>query len=729
MRSRSRWRAWRDIVALYGVFTGLALAYTWPLALALGSAFPYPTRELSTLARADLNLMSWILSWGAHQVRHDPLHLFDANILHPFPRPLAFADHMLAGVLLVLPVDLVHHNPVLNSNLLLLASFVLGGVGTALLVRELGATLPAATLSGALFAFGPLRWAQLIHIQALSSHWMPFTLLLLHRFLRTGRWTAGLGFAATLLLTALSSMYHLYYFGLAVVLFLGLHAVWGCPVAPRAYRRTMGLMALVAILIAPTLLPYAAARADLALVRDPAHATLFAAVAAQYLGGLGAPLGLQPWRAVDGRLVTPLLGLGTAVLAFLGAARGTDTPAGGRRVAGLYACLALALALVSLGQRMRLTETSTAGVPGPHALLAAVVPGFDALRLPQRAAAGALLAWSVMAGLGAQALLERVRFRASRIVVGTLLAGVVLLECWRPAPYVTGAPLVEPLPAVYDWLAAQPGDVPILEIPVGGPVEETFYMLRSTYHWKRLVNGRTAASPGRPFLQLALANFPDERSLRLLRTLRVAFVVVHRTALPADRASVCSRLPEAFASALVLRYQDAAACVFAVVGAPATVPVVGHPISMATARLTTSSGEDASAAADGDVGTHWTQRVLPDDSGWLQIELPEARPVGRVVVRLGSHFGEYLRAYDIRTSLDGEHWEPAAQAPIAEPPLAGLLTAPQDLRTEAVMVPRPVRYLRLVRPPVPPVVPTLYMQWGWWGVHEIELYEDADGSP
>jgi hypothetical protein len=151
-------------------------------------------------------------------------------------------------------------------------------------------------------------------------------------------------------------------------------------------------------------------------------------------------------------------------------------------------------------------------------------------------------------------------------------------------------------------------------------------------------------------------------------------------------------------------------------------------MSMAVARLTTSTGDDARAAADGDVGTHWTQRVRAEDAGWLQIELPEARSVRRVVVRLGRHFGEYLRAYDITTSLDGKSWETAARAEIAEPPLGGLLTRPDDLRTEAVIVPRPIRYLRLERPPVGRVMPTLYLQWGWWGVHEIELYEDDDGS-
>jgi hypothetical protein len=45
----------------------------------------------------------WRLSWVAHQLPRDPLHLFDANIFFPELRTLAYSDAMLVPALLAAP--------------------------------------------------------------------------------------------------------------------------------------------------------------------------------------------------------------------------------------------------------------------------------------------------------------------------------------------------------------------------------------------------------------------------------------------------------------------------------------------------------------------------------------------------------------------------------------------------------------------------------------------------
>jgi hypothetical protein len=74
-------------------------------------------------------------------------------------------------------------------------------------------------------------------VHLLATHWMPLTYLFLHRLLRTGRSAPGIAFALCLLLQALTSVNHAYYFGIAVALFLCLHAALRLPAAPGAYRR------------------------------------------------------------------------------------------------------------------------------------------------------------------------------------------------------------------------------------------------------------------------------------------------------------------------------------------------------------------------------------------------------------------------------------------------------------------------------------------------------------
>src|SRR5438552_4790582 len=74
------------ILATLGLFVGLAVVHTWPLATAPG-----------TLARndnGDAILHEWIMAWVSHQVVTNPLHLFDANIFYPERHTLAYSDHL-----------------------------------------------------------------------------------------------------------------------------------------------------------------------------------------------------------------------------------------------------------------------------------------------------------------------------------------------------------------------------------------------------------------------------------------------------------------------------------------------------------------------------------------------------------------------------------------------------------------------------------------------------------
>ncbi len=707
-------------IAFLVIYVLLTIAYTWPLAERLDATFVYPGLP-SVLGRADLYLTSSILSWIAHQIIRHPLRLFEANFFYPLPRSLAFSEHMLAGALLLLPVDLVHHSPVLEHNVLVLVSFALGATGVALLVHELGGSFVAALAGGALFAFNPLRQAQLGHVQALSTHWMPFTLLFLHRSLRTASWRAGLLFAATLLLQLLSSITYLYYFGLAIVLFLALHAVCRCPAAPGAYRRVFWLGLAVLVAVVPTMLPYVVQRDVFDLAHDPMQSVDFSAVGMHYLAAVLAPADMLQRRFVDGRLLSPMLGMATALLSVWGLWRGGDVEYGGRRLAILYGGLALGLAIVSLGPAMRMQIEPSIGFPGPHAWFARYVPGFDALRVPQRAGAITLLALSVLAGLGADVVVFRRGSRFPRSVGVALLAGLAALDCWRPALSVLPAPADGGVPAVYRWLAAQPGNFAIVELPMKESDQEAAYMLLSGYHWKRLVNGYSGFVPGHAYLIHVLADFPDAASVRLMHALGVRYVVAHVRGGHRE-ARLCERIGAR--AYLVSRYRDPDACVLEIMGAPALpAQPADRPVSLVSARLSSSARDNPGAVADGNLATHWLQPVTWR-AGWLQVDLPAEQQLTRVVLRFARHFGEYPRSYQVAASAYGSRWTTLVDAPVAEPPLAGLLAHPEDLAMEIRLPGSAVRHLRILKPQLTRIdqIP-LYLDWHRWGLHELELYE------
>ena len=111
----------------------------------------------------------------------------------------------------------------------------------------------------------------------------------------------------------------------------------------------------------------------------------------------------------------------------------------------------------------------------------------------------------------------------------------------------------EPLPAVYAWLKSQPLDAPVIELPIlpndglfqRPRFDDSVYLLRSTTHWKRLVNGYAGTEPA-PYARIrdVMRDFPSDESVALLRSLDVRYVVVHLRGFgPNRRKAIEERLP------------------------------------------------------------------------------------------------------------------------------------------------------------------------------------------
>jgi F5/8 type C domain-containing protein len=701
------------------IFVAATIVWTWPLARHPASAYAIHLADPNTLQRADMSLTTWMLAWSGHALRTSPLHLFDANIFHPLPKTLAFSESLVASALLVLPVDLAFGNPVLDHNVLVVATFVLGGVGTTLLLRELGCSLVPALAAGAVFVFNAFRWGTLTHVQVLSSQWMPWTLLALHRLFATGRRRTALAFAAGMTAVALSSVYYLYFFGAAVGAVLVLAWALRGPAAPGSRRRAWLGLAAAAAVMGVVMVPYLQARAMYTLERTWNQAGVFSLPALVFFGGLLDPAA-TPYA---GKTV---VGVGGLLLGLVGLAGRARPEHGGRRAVVLYLAVALVGVFITLGPTMKLYSAWAPGAPGPWRLLSTLVPGWDALRVPARGATVALLGIAVLVGFGADALLRLARRPAARAVVTLVVLAVVLDEAWRPAVYPIPVPWQGEPPAVDRWLATQPGTFAIVDLPLGTPDGDAQAMVLSAYHWKRLVNGYSGFTPTSRYFRRLCLGFPSDESLRVLTAIGVRMAVIHKPeALPAHQRLCTAPLPPT----LVRLYDDPAACVVGITGAPPAPPLPPDaPVSLAGAHLVTSGGDDARAVVDGDLATHWVQTVVRQTPGWLEIDLPEEHAIARVVVRLGPHFGEFLREYELLASQDGTTWTRLAKDDLPRPPVVDIQTRPQDLRTE-IVVPAagvtPARRFRLVRPAQsdPSDFFDLWPGWPVWGVHELELYE------
>jgi hypothetical protein len=244
--------AWRATA----VYVVAALAMSWPLALQIHSAM---AGDLG-----DPLLNAWILAWGSEHFTAllggdlgAYARWWNANIFHPSPLTLAYSEHLTPQILMGLPVWWLTRNVLLVYNLTYLASIVLSGLGTFLLVRELTGRPRAALVAGLFFAFVPYRIAQTPHLQVLWSQWMPFTLYAFRRYLEFGRPRALAGAVAALLAQQLSCGYYLIYFSPFVALYL----VWEITARRRWHDwrllGALGAAAVVDVAIAwPFFAPY-----------------------------------------------------------------------------------------------------------------------------------------------------------------------------------------------------------------------------------------------------------------------------------------------------------------------------------------------------------------------------------------------------------------------------------------------------------------------------------------
>ena len=220
----------------------------------------YPqVRHLDTGVSPDIGdplFSTWRISWVAHQIVRDPLHLFDGNIFHPTRYTLAFSDAALVPALTVVPLIWLGVPQLVAYNLLLLSGFALSGIGMFVLVRSLTGQIGAALVAGFVFAFLPYRYMHYAHLELQMAQWMPLCLWAFHRTLKSGRLRDGILTGLFFALQTLSSIYYGLFFATFMVPFAGVLLIAaGRDRAIGAIRPLLAGAALAGVLVAPLALP------------------------------------------------------------------------------------------------------------------------------------------------------------------------------------------------------------------------------------------------------------------------------------------------------------------------------------------------------------------------------------------------------------------------------------------------------------------------------------------
>ncbi len=541
------------------IYSALTVACTYPLAF-----------RLSIMDPGDSAYFAWALGWFVHALKTAPLALPHGNIYHPALWTLGMDEPIFGTSLLALPMSLFTDDAVLMLNLVRLLTYALSALGVYLFARELGSGEGPSLIAGAFFAFSPMRADQVAHLSTLGTQWLPFVFLFMHRFARTALLRDGLLAALFFILAGWACGYH-GILGLVLLPPAALLLLWN---RWHAFPKALPALALAALGLYPLNVLHRQAFDPHGFVRGRAE-TVF------YSASLESFLATSPWNRLYGDLSAPFRAEGSGYL-FPGLVvpalvtfglwrlwRRRERPS---RDALALGVVALGAFLIAIGPEVRLFGKTL--VHGPYSFLRDYVPVFQNIRVTSRA--------GVFIGFVLCVLVARVlsvwRDSPPRLLLVFALGMAETIIA--PIPLANWAQVVDtrkPLPPVYDWLRAQPGEFAIIELPIvpndgyfrRPEFDETIYMVYSTWHWKRLVNGYAGVEPQdyRRARELA-QRFPSAAFVELMRELKVRYVLLHHRGFgPNKWPRIVRELPD-FEAVLKPIYRLENETVFEVAGQP-----------------------------------------------------------------------------------------------------------------------------------------------------------------
>jgi hypothetical protein len=548
------------VLALFAVLTGIMVTplVRHPATLTAGWEGDnlFCIRQFWWVKRAILDL---------HQ-----LPFFDPSTYYPVGHNVANGELFPATSVPAIPMTALW-GPVVAYNVTLLFTFVMTGFGTYLWVSRLTGSVEGGIVAGVIAAFLPYRFAHLPgHLHMVSTHWVPWSLYAVDRFLDRKSLARGVAVGVTFALVALSSWYYAYSIGLMLPLYALVRSrPWREHWTKEWWRGLLAAGSTASVLILPFLGPYLRLRSAGGLTRSFDQMEVWSINFYDFflpnrLNPLWAdfmlrtfPQEAQQWveRGVSLGYTAILLAavavlarrrprvlqaaIVVAVVSFL-ISLGPTLHSDDRQILVPVSLSVAALVAKSIGvfpslalvQAQILAERAVM-IPLPAMFMFVFVPLTSGMRVMARFGVWTGLMTAALAGAGARMAVGEIRRRAPghRWASSVAVVGVCALVLAESRSDVPTIPL-EPRPADV-WLAQHPGGA-VVELPL----EQT---LRSVQDYYKTVHGHpTVFGPiGDGFIppllwerRAPLLDFPSSASIAALRDWKVAYVLFTPSRIP-----------------------------------------------------------------------------------------------------------------------------------------------------------------------------------------------------
>jgi hypothetical protein len=485
--------------------------------------------RLSRHDNSDAMLNEWALGWVAHQIVGDPLHLFDANIFFPERNTLAYSEALLLQGIAGAPLLWAGASTLFVHNMMVLAGFTLTGWATAIVAARWTGSWVAGVAAGIVAAFNAHTLTRLPHLQALHVEFLPLALAAFDSLLREPRVGHAVRLAGWFALQSLASLYLLVFsvFALAAAAIARPREWLGSRFGPVAAHLALAA-AIAVVLLLPYLQAYWQVHSEQGMSRPLRDVEFFMASWTDYVSS-PSRIHFNTWshRVFSGAALFP--GVMAIVLAAIAIGRGIAWADPRARM-----CLAFGLCglVLSFGTK----------VPG-YAALYDALPLLKAVRAVSRFGYLAVLAVAFLAAFGITDLRRRLPTRWRPAAAVAILAIVSLEPLVAPIHFTRSSGV----PAIYETVAFEP-DAVVAELPMPGGSAwfgNARYMLNSTKHWRKMINGYSGFAP-RSFHEhgAALAQFPAPSSIAALQMIGVTHVFVHLDGFSSEQRAMLDNLPD-----------------------------------------------------------------------------------------------------------------------------------------------------------------------------------------
>lgn len=536
------------LLSSLGLFILLAVVVSYPVITRLS--------DFSVLSRfADTLLQAWTLRWDVHALLGGPAGLqnfWHANIFYPYPLTLAFSEHLLATALVFMPLTLLSSTPLAPANLGIIFTTALSGWGMYLLVTWLTGNRWAGLVAGLFFAISPFRMGHLVHLNLLSTQWLPFVFLVSARLIKLNKNKDLLLLIIFANLQFFSVINYATMIALALAIWLIFHLIFYRRQISRSLLLRLALFGLVTFALNwPVLQIYQQMSEQMGVVRTLGDARILANSLAHYLTPMANSLLYARWLNWPTLLDSAFPGLAAIGLALGGLILIFKTRAN-RYLVGLSLTL---LVIILLGFTLSFGANELAFGEGlapvvapllPYPYLYELLPFFKGFRVPARFALLVTFGLAILAGVGFTELGRYVwpKNRQAGLVAAAVIALLIFVEHF-PAPLPGES--VEFGGEPYAWLADRPASGVVLELPyyLHTSQSELGRVYQSAGHWQQLVNGNSGFEPAWLVkMGPLLDGFPDWRSFDLARRLGVDYLLLHRREYqPQDWDNLLALLP------------------------------------------------------------------------------------------------------------------------------------------------------------------------------------------